>query len=124
VPALKYIIGYYRMRESILLVHCTVANQEEAKSIARILIDKKLAACCNIVPSVSSIYCWKGNVEESNESLMLIKTTQKKYEQLEKEIKMIHSYSVPEIIATKLETGSSAYVDWIIECVDKQGGEI
>ena len=54
---------------------------------------------------------------------MLIKTTQRKYEQLEKEIKMIHSYSVPEIIATKLETGSSAYIDWIIECVDKQGGE-
>ncbi len=112
------------MRESIYLVYCTVANQEEAISIARILIDKKLAACCNIVQGVSSVYCWKGGVEESNESLMLIKTTQKKYEQLEKEIKMVHSYSVPEIIATKLETGSSAYIDWIIECVEKQGGEI
>jgi periplasmic divalent cation tolerance protein len=112
------------MRESIYLVYCTVANQEEAKSIAQILIRKKLAACCNIVPGVSSVFCWNGEIEESNESLMLIKTTQKKYEQLEKEIKMIHSYSVPEIIATKLETGSSAYVDWIIECVDKQGGEI
>jgi len=112
------------MKESIYLVYCTVANKEEARSIARILIDKKLAACCNIVQGVSSVFCWKGGVEESNESLLLIKTTQKKYEQLEKEIKMVHSYSVPEIIATKLETGSSAYIDWIIECVDKQGGEI
>jgi periplasmic divalent cation tolerance protein len=111
------------MSESIYIVFCTVANHEEARSIARILIDKKLAACCNIVQGVRSVYCWKGEVEESDESLMLIKTTEKKYEQLEKEIKMIHSYSVPEIIATKLETGSSAYVDWIIECVDKQGGE-
>ena len=112
------------MNESILLVYCTVANQDEAKSIAYTLIEKKLAACCNILPSIHSIYCWKGGVEESEESLMMIKTTLKKYEQLEKEIKMIHSYSVPEIIATKLETGSSAYIDWIIECVDKQGGEL
>jgi len=112
------------MKETVLLVHCMIPNQDEAMSIARILVEKKLAACCNIVPAVTSIYCWKGNVEESSESLMLIKTTLKKYEQLEKEIKMIHSYSVPEIIATKLETGSSAYVDWIIECLDKQGGEI
>jgi periplasmic divalent cation tolerance protein len=112
------------MKESILLVYCTVANQDEAKSIANILTEKRLAACCNIIPSIHSIYCWKGEIEESEESLMMIKTTQKKYEQLEKEIKMIHSYSVPEIIATKLETGSSAYIDWIIECVDKQGGEI
>ncbi|MCK4754272.1 MAG: divalent-cation tolerance protein CutA [Calditrichia bacterium] len=112
------------MKESILLVYCTVSGQDEAKKIAHTLVEKNLAACCNIFPTVNSIYCWKGGVEEANESLMLIKTTQKKYEQLEKEIKMIHSYSVPEIIATKLETGSSAYVDWIIECLDKQGGEI
>jgi periplasmic divalent cation tolerance protein len=96
------------MKESILLVYCTVSNQDEAKTIAHTLIEKSLAACCNIIPAVNSIYCWKGDVEE----------------QLEKEIKMIHSYSVPEIIATKLETGSSAYIDWIIECLDKQGGEI
>ena len=109
------------MKETILLVYCTVANQDEAKSIANILIEKKLAACCNIMPSIHSIYCWnEGEVEESEESLMMIKTTQKRYDQLEKEIKMIHSYSVPEIIATKLETGSSAYIDWINECLDKQ----
>jgi periplasmic divalent cation tolerance protein len=111
------------MKESIYLVYCTVSKHEEAKSIAHAILKKKLAACCNIVHSVSSIYCWKGEIEESDESLMIIKTTQKKYEQLEKEIKMIHSYAVPEIIATKLQTGSSAYIDWIIECVDKHGGE-
>jgi periplasmic divalent cation tolerance protein len=111
------------MKESILLVLCSAPNQEEAKQIARVLIEKKLAACCNIISGVYSIFCWKDEVEEAEEAILFIKTTQKKYDQLEKEIKMIHSYSVPEIIASKVETGSSAYVDWIIECVDKQGIE-
>ena len=53
--------------------------------------------------------------------MLVIKTTQKSYEQLEKEIKMIHSYSVPEIVATKIETGSPAYIDWILESVDRKG---
>ena len=112
------------MKESILLVYCTVSNQDEAKRIAHRLVKKKLAACCNILSTVDSIYRWKGDIEETEESLMLLKTTVKKYDQLEKEIKMIHSYAVPEIIATKLEMGSSAYIDWIIECLEKQGGEI
>ena len=60
-------------------------------------------------------------MEEADEFLLLIKTTQKNYDQLEKEIKMIHSYSVPEIIATKIESGSTAYIDWIVESVGKQG---
>ena len=111
------------MSESILMVYCTVADQKEAEMIADILIDKRLAACCNVIPTINSIYRWKGKVQKTKESLVLIKTTQKKYEQLEKEIKMIHSYSVPEIIATKIETGSSAYIDWVINCVEKQGGE-
>ena len=109
------------MNESLLMVYCTTEDENEAKSIARTLIEKQLAACCNIVPSISSIYCWKGEVKESTEALLLIKTTQKMYEQLEKEIKMIHSYSVPEIIATGITTGSVAYFDWIYECLERKG---
>ncbi len=109
------------MNDSIFLVLCSVPTGQEAKKIARTLVEKKLAACCNIIPEIMSIYSWKENLEESKESLLLIKTTQKMYEYLEKEIKMIHSYSVPEIIATQVETGSTAYIDWIIESVDKKG---
>ncbi len=109
------------MNDSILMVYCTTANVEEAKTIARTVVEKQLAACCNIIPSVSSVYCWKGEVKESSEVLLLIKTTQKMYEQLEKEIKMIHSYSVPEIIANQIDTGSAAYFDWIIECLERKG---
>ena len=103
------------MIENVLLVFCTSPDFKEARNISRILVEKKLAACCNIIPKISSIYQWHGKLEESQEILILIKTTQKKYDQVEKEIKMLHSYSVPEIIATKIVTGSKAYIDWISE---------
>ena len=103
------------MKEQVLLVYCAVPNTEEAKSIARLLINKKLAACCNVIPGLISIYRWEGKLEEENEVLLFIKTSSKKYEQLEKEIKMIHSYSVPEIIATPVVNASQAYLDWILE---------
>ena len=109
------------MIETILIVLCAVPDNEEAKLIARTLLKKKLAACCNIIPAVQSVYYWEGDIKESDESMLVIKTTQKSYEQLEKEIKMIHSYSVPEIVATKIETGSPAYIDWILESVDRKG---
>ena len=108
------------MKDNILLVFCTVANQQEARKISNIIINKKLAACCTFIPTAVSIYSWKGNIEESSESLLLIKTAKKKYEQLEKEIKMIHSYSVPEIIATRIESGSQAYIDWIYESIESE----
>ena len=106
------------MNDSILLVFCTTANVEESEMIARTLVEKKLAACCNIIPAITSIYYWEGEVKESKEALLLIKTTPKMYEQLEKEIKMIHSYSVPEIIAKRIDMGSTAYFDWIHECLE------
>ena len=107
------------MKDTVLLVYCTVPTIDEAKTISRILVDKKLAACCTSLPNATSIFRWEGNTEESSETLLLIKSTQKKYEQLEKEIKMIHSYSVPEIIATKIKAGSKAYIDWIYDCVNE-----
>lgn len=109
------------MNESLLIVYCTTADEKEAKSIARVLVEKQLAACCNIIPSISSVYCWNGELKEAGEALLLIKTTHKLYEHLEKEIKMIHSYSVPEIIATSVTTGSAAYFDWIFECLERKG---
>jgi len=109
------------MNDSILLVYCTAPNLTEAKMIARTIVEKHLAACCNIIPAIASIYCWEGKVKEAGEALLLIKTTPKMYEQLEKEIKMIHSYSVPEIIAKQIDQGSTAYFDWIFECLERKG---
>jgi periplasmic divalent cation tolerance protein len=109
------------MNDTVFMVFCTAPGEEEATLIARTLIEKKLAACCNIIPAATSIYSWQGEIEEAKEALLLIKTTQKAYEQLEKEIKMIHNYAVPEIIAAKIETGSAAYFDWIFQNVERKG---
>jgi periplasmic divalent cation tolerance protein len=109
------------MREKILLVLCTVAGEKDALHIARVLLEKKLAACCTLVPGATSLYHWQGRVEESRETVLLIKTSQKKYEQLEKEIQMLHTYEVPEIIAVNIEEGSQAYIDWLLEQVDTPG---
>ena len=109
------------MKEKILLVFCTVADEKDAHRIARVLVEKKLAACCTFIPGATSIYHWQGRVEEARETMLLIKTTQRKYDQLEKEIKMLHTYQVPEIIAVNIEMGSPAYLDWLIESVDSLG---
>jgi periplasmic divalent cation tolerance protein len=109
------------MREKILLVYCTVGSENDARHISQILLTKKLAACCTFIPAVTSLFHWQGRVEESHESLLLIKTTGKKYNQLEKEIQMLHTYEVPEIIAVNIEEASPAYVDWLIDSIDTPG---
>ncbi len=107
------------MNESGIIVFCTFADLEEAKSIAPVLVEKKLAACCTILPQVTSFYSWESKIEESQEILMMIKTTHKCYDQLEKQIKMMHSYSVQEIISVDINQGSKAYIDWIFESTKK-----
>jgi periplasmic divalent cation tolerance protein len=101
------------MDDPIILIHCTVPSADEAKKIAHLLVEKRMAACCSIIANVTSVYRWQDKVEETKEVLLLIKSSAKIYEQLEKEIKMIHSYTVPEILAIEISEGSSAYIDWI-----------
>ncbi len=107
------------MDDKAIIVFCTFPDLEEAKSIVPVLIDNKLAACCTILPAVTSYYMWESNLEESQEILMMIKTSHKCYDQLEKQIKMLHSYSVPEIISVDINQGSKAYLDWIFESTKK-----
>jgi periplasmic divalent cation tolerance protein len=99
--------GQYRM------VFVTCASIAQARSIGRSVVTKKLAACANILPSVQSIYRWKGKVESAREVLLLIKTTAARVPQLEKEVKRLHSYEVPEFIALPIAAGSSGYLNWI-----------
>ena len=103
------------MEELAIIVFCTFPNLEEAKSIAPVLVEKKLAACCSILPRILSYYTWDSKLKESEEILMMIKTSRKCYDKLEKQIKMLHSYSVPEIISVDVNHGSKAYLDWIFE---------
>ncbi|MBI4905318.1 MAG: divalent-cation tolerance protein CutA [Acidobacteria bacterium] len=96
-----------------MVVLCNCGSLEEARKIAQGVVEKQLAACVNIVPGVHSIYRWQGSVEEASEFLLIIKTRDTVYTNLEEEIRRLHSYTVPEIIALPVERGFRAYLDWI-----------
>ena len=97
----------------IVLVTC--GSIAEARKIVRNVIEKKLAACANIVPGVESIYRWKGKVERAREVLVVIKTTANRLPELETEVKRLHSYDVPEFIVLSIVAGSSKYLAWLQE---------
>ncbi|MGB6820985.1 MAG: divalent-cation tolerance protein CutA [Candidatus Acidiferrales bacterium] len=101
-----------------IVVMVTCASQSEAKKIARAVVKARLAACANVMVSpVLSIYRWKGKVETAKEVLLLVKSTRKRFSGLEREIRRLHSYDTPEIIAVALVDGSKAYLQWIEESV-------
>ena len=101
--------GRYRT----VLVTC--ASLAEARKIARSVVEKKLAACANILTGVESIYRWKGKVERAREVLVLMKTTAGRVRELEREVKRMHSYDVPEFIVLPIVAGSQQYLKWIAE---------
>jgi periplasmic divalent cation tolerance protein len=101
------------------IVFVTCAHSMQAKLIARTLVEKRLAACVNIVSSkVESIYRWKGNVERALEYLLIIKTTAKRLAELEKEVKRLHSYEVPELLVLPVSAGSREYLHWMRDSVE------
>jgi periplasmic divalent cation tolerance protein len=102
------------------LAFSTAGSEEEARKIANLLVERKLAACVNLVPQIESIYRWQGKVESSREWLLLIKTTEKKFPELQKAIRELHSYEVPELIAIGIEDGSADYLAWITESVESR----
>src|SRR5690242_1261781 len=95
------------------IVLSTAGSEEEARKIARHLIDQQLAACVNIVPHIESIYRWQGKIETSREWLLLIKTTAANLPAVQDAIGELHSYDLPECIAIAIEDGSSEYLEWI-----------
>jgi len=98
---------------SELVFFVMMGNYEEAKKLARTLVELNVAVCVNIVPNIHSIYEWKGNIEEDEEYLLLIKTTEEKSDTLIEEVKKRHSYEVPECIGFKIDKGLPAYLQWI-----------
>jgi periplasmic divalent cation tolerance protein len=95
------------------LVLTTCGSLEEARRIAHELIERRLAACVNIVPQIESVYRWKGEVETAAEWLLMIKTTAAAIGQLCDAIGKLHSYDLPECVALVIEDGSAAYLEWI-----------
>lgn len=93
----------------------TVSSEEEGMKIARTLVARKLAACVNVVPSVRSVYRWKGEVKDDKELLLIVKTREHLLANLVQAVKELHSYTVPETISIPILGGSEAYMNWIRE---------
>jgi periplasmic divalent cation tolerance protein len=103
-------------RKIVILVTC--GSLREARTIARSLVERNLAACVNLLPArVESVYRWKGKIESAKEFLLIIKTTRKRFAAVQAEVRRLHSYEVPEIIALPIAIGSQDYLRWIAESV-------
>jgi len=95
------------------IVLTTAGSQEEARKIAHALVERRLAACVNIVPHLESIYRWQGKVETAEEWLLMIKTQAELFDRVGDAVKELHSYDLPECLMLEVTAGSPEYLDWI-----------
>jgi periplasmic divalent cation tolerance protein len=95
------------------IVLTTTGSQEEADKIAHALVERRLAACVNIVPQIKSVYRWQGKVETATEWLLLIKTQAGLFERVRAAVKELHSYDLPECLMLEVTAGSQEYLNWV-----------
>ena len=98
-----------------IVVFMTAANGEEAARLADMLVGARLAACVQILPEIESVYRWKGAIRRESEVLLLAKSTSDKFEELDREVRAIHSYETPEIVALPSSAISEPYLKWLNE---------
>ncbi|PWT91031.1 MAG: hypothetical protein C5B55_08745 [Blastocatellia bacterium] len=96
-----------------ILVVMTAGNREEAARLADMLVGSRLAACVQLLPEIESVYRWQGKIERQEETLLFAKTNSDKFDELEREVRGIHSYDTPEIIAIPIVAGSAPYLQWL-----------
>jgi periplasmic divalent cation tolerance protein len=102
------------MSEKILLALSTFPDVETARRISNQLVTEKFAACANILPSVESIYRWKGKIEKGNETLVFFKLSEDRQSAFQQKLRSLHPYEVPEIIFLKIDGGLPQYLQWIV----------
>jgi periplasmic divalent cation tolerance protein len=95
------------------IIYITTSGFDESKKIAKILVDEKLVACTNIIPSIESIYLWKGETETDSESIIIAKTIKNNVNPIMKRVKEIHSYDIPCILIIPIINGSKDYLEWL-----------
>jgi periplasmic divalent cation tolerance protein len=105
-----------------ITVMLTAGSREEASRLAEMLVGARLAACVQILPEIESVYHWKGEVRREPEVLLLAKTTQARFPLLEREVRALHSYETPEIIALPVTGASAPYLEWLTAAV--KGGDV
>lgn len=100
-----------------VLILTTAGTEAEARKLAESLVERRLAACVNIVPRIQSVYRWEGKVESSEEFLLLIKTTEARTADVQSAIRELHSYELPEFVVISIKAGSAEYLNWINDSV-------
>jgi len=100
-----------------LIVLTTVGGNDNALAIAQTLVDRRVAACVNILDRIYSVYRWKGSVAEEPEKLLIIKTVDEKLEELKQELFSIHPYEVPEFVVMKIDDIGGPYRDWLVDAL-------
>ena len=105
------------MSSDAIVVFMTAANGEEAARLADMLVGSHLAACVQILPEIESVYRWQGKIERQQEILLLAKSTRDKFGELEREVRALHSYETPEIVAVSLADVSKPYLNWLVQSV-------
>ena len=102
----------------VLVVLCTCPDAATARKLAGGLVERGLTACVNILPKIRSIYRWQGELQDDSEALMVIKTTRLAYAELESWLLEHHPYDVPEVLALPVQTGSTGYLDWVLNEIE------
>lgn len=105
------------MSTNAVIILCTYPDRESAEKTARLLVEKRLAACVNILPGLTSIYRWQDKIEAAQELLLLIKSSGDIYQTLEAAIVEHHPYELPEILTIPIEHGLPGYLHWINACL-------
>lgn len=98
-----------------LIVFSTFPDADGARTAAARLVEDGLAACVSLLPGMTSVYRWQGRIEETRETLLMIKTTEQVYPRLEQALKACHPYELPEILAVGIDAGLPAYLDWVAQ---------
>ena len=105
-----------RVSTDTLIALCTCPERESALHIAEQLVDRRLAACVNLVPGITSVYRWKGKLESADEVLLVIKTREDRLPELQQAVSEMHPHELPELIAVPVAGGLPAYLNWVAQC--------
>jgi periplasmic divalent cation tolerance protein len=105
------------MTEPAYMVCSTCPDERSAAALAELLVNRHLAACVNVIPGVRSTYRWQGKCQTDDEHLLLVKTTPRRFAEVEQAIREQHPYELPEVVALPIVEGASAYLSWINQCV-------
>jgi periplasmic divalent cation tolerance protein len=106
----------------VVVVLCTVSSEEEGRAIAATLVERRHAACVNLIPSIRSVFRWEGKVCDETEQLLIIKTTQPSLADAKRTIQETHSYELPEILALAVSDGDRRYLEWVTAAVLQEPG--